>query len=93
MLLQARIERDARKFADAIAAFEEQGRAFDAARAYLYYGEALLARDADAASFPAGTTAGECLQRATELFSRLGARGWCERVTAAPGLAHAVPDQ
>uniref|UniRef100_A0A7V3RI95 Uncharacterized protein n=1 Tax=candidate division WOR-3 bacterium TaxID=2052148 RepID=A0A7V3RI95_UNCW3 len=79
-----------RRFKGAIGLFEELRQPFELAKAY-YYGECLLRRARVREKIPRpfweraevrrqekGTT--ECLQKAKEIFERIGAKIWLKKV-------------
>jgi len=69
LLLQARIEKNERKFNEALEIFKSLKQPMEIAKACYYYGRALGKPDR--------------IREARDIFGRLGARGWIERIDSA----------
>ncbi|MBI4727093.1 tetratricopeptide repeat protein [candidate division TA06 bacterium] len=84
LLLQARIEKAESKFKEAIAIFEELKQPFETAKAYYYYGRMLTSRIRKPECRTQENTkeAEEYLQKAREIFEKIGAKGWLKKVQA-----------
>jgi len=73
------------KFKEAIKIFEELKQPFEIAKAYYYYGEMLKSETLKQVQGDSGRKGGkkkanEYLQKAREIFEKIGAKGWLKRV-------------